>query len=44
MNVEYIAKLMERRREVYEKAADVIISTTGKEKKEIIQEILEHCV
>lgn len=44
MNVEFIAKLMERRREVYEKAADVIISTTGKEKKQIIQEILEHCV
>ena len=40
MNVEYIAQLMERRRNVYEQAADMIISTDGKEKSQIIQEII----
>lgn len=41
MNVEYIAQLMERRRETYEQAADVMISTDGKDKLEIIQEIMK---
>lgn len=40
MNVEYIAQLMERRREVYEQAADVIVSTDAKEKSQIIKEII----
>ena len=40
MNVEYIAQLMERRREVYEQAADVVIFTDGKEKSQIIKEII----
>lgn len=40
MNVEYIAGLMEKRQAVYEKAADVTVSTDGKEKQEIVGEIL----
>ena len=40
MNVEYIRGLMERRREVYEGAADVIITTDGKWKSQIVEEIL----
>lgn len=41
MNVEYITQLMERRREAYEKAADVVIATDGKEKLQIVKEILK---
>ena len=41
MNVEYIAQLMERRREAYENAADVVIATDGKEKHEIVEKIME---
>lgn len=40
MNVEYIRGLMERRREVYENAADVVIYTDGKWKSQIVEEIL----
>ena len=40
MNVEYIKGLMKRRREAYENAADVIISTDGKWKSQIVEEIL----
>ena len=40
MNVEYIRGLMERRRETYENAADVVISTDGKWKSQIVEEIL----
>lgn len=40
MNVEYIRGLMERRREVYENAADVVICTDGKWKSQIVEEIL----
>lgn len=40
MNVEYIKGLMERRREAYENAADVVISTDGKWKSQIVEEIL----
>jgi len=40
MNVEYIRGLMERRREAYENAADVVISTDGKWKSQIVEEIL----
>lgn len=41
MNVEYISQLMERRRSIYEQAADVTISTDGKEKQQIVQEIMK---
>ena len=40
MNVEYIASLMEKRRAAYEGAADVVISTDGKLKTQIVEEIL----
>lgn len=42
MNVEYIAQLMEKRRAVYEKAADVTIVTDDKELSDIIAEITRH--
>ena len=44
MNVEYIAKLMERRRTLYEEAADVIISTDAKSTEMILNEISDICV
>ena len=40
MNVEYISELMERRRKLYEEAADVVIITDKKWKSEIVKEIL----
>lgn len=40
MNVEYIAQLMERRREIYEKSADVIIATDEKDQDMILEELL----
>lgn len=40
MNVEYIGKLMEKRRGRYEKAADVTIETDDKSLEEICEEIL----
>lgn len=43
MNVEYIAGLMEKRRAIYEAAADITIATDGKEKKAIVDEIIERC-
>lgn len=41
MNVEYIAELMEKRREKYEAAADLKIATDGKKVEDICQEIVE---
>lgn len=41
MNVEYIKELMEKRREIYENACDVKISTDGKTPEEIAKEILK---
>lgn len=41
MNVEYIAELMEKRREKYEKAADIVIVTDGKSTKEVCREIVD---
>lgn len=41
MNVEYIAKLMEKRRALYEGACDIRIETDGKNAEEICQEIIE---
>lgn len=40
-NVPYIAELMEKRREKYEAAADLIIATDGKNIVEICTEIME---
>lgn len=41
MNVEYIAQLMEKRRSLYEEAADFIVATDKKTREEICQEILD---
>lgn len=38
-NVPFIAELMEQRREKYEKAADIIIETDGKDISQICEEI-----
>ncbi len=40
MSVEFIAELMERRRERYLQAADLVVSTDGKTTEEICEEIL----
>ena len=40
MNVEYIAELMEKRRALYEEAADIRIKTDGKDRNEICREII----
>uniref|UniRef100_UPI0040565C68 shikimate kinase n=1 Tax=Agathobacter sp. TaxID=2021311 RepID=UPI0040565C68 len=41
MNIEYIAGLMERRKDVYEAAADIVIHTDGKDEGTILKEVLE---
>ena len=41
MNVDYIAGLMEKRRPMYEKAADIVVATDGKTKEEIAGEIVQ---
>ena len=41
MNVGYIGELMEKRREKYEKAADIVIVTDGKSTKEVCREIVD---
>lgn len=41
MNVEYIAELMEKRREKYQAAADVTVATDGKDVAEICAEIIQ---
>lgn len=41
MNVEYISQLMEKRREKYEAAADVRVSTDGRSAEEICEEIMK---
>ncbi len=40
MNVEYIAELMEKRRALYEAAADIMIQTDGKTREQICEEII----
>lgn len=40
MNVEYIAQLMEKRRALYEEAADITIQTDGKTREQICEEII----
>ena len=39
MNVEYIAGLQEKRRALYEAAADIVVATDGKKPEEICREI-----
>lgn len=41
MNVEYITQLMEKRLPIYENAADVVVDVNGKEKSEIVKEIIK---
>ena len=41
LNVPFIQNLMESRREKYERAADIVIDTTGKEIEEICEELLQ---
>lgn len=41
MNVPFIQNLMESRREKYERAADIVIDTTGKEIESICEELLQ---
>lgn len=41
MNIDYIAELMEQRRERYEAAADAQVSTDGKTTEEICREIIK---
>lgn len=41
MNVEYIASLMEKRREKYEAAADVVVATDGKVIWQICEELTQ---
>lgn len=41
MDVEYIASLMEKRREAYENACDAAVSTDGKSPDEIAKEIMQ---
>ena len=41
MNVEYIAALIEKRREKYEKTADIVIATDGKNVSQICEEMLQ---
>ena len=41
MNVEYIRELMEKRREKYEAAADLIVVTDDRSIEEICKEIIE---
>ena len=39
-NVDYIAELLEKRREAYEAAADIVIATDGKSVYDICEEII----
>ena len=40
-NVDFIAELMEKRREKYQAAADIVIETDGKDKLEICEELVQ---
>ena len=40
-NVLYIAELMEKRREKYEAAADIIVKTDGRSPQDICEEIID---
>lgn len=41
MNVDYISGLMEQRRQAYESAADITVTTDGRTPKEITEEIIK---
>ena len=41
MNVEYIGELMEKRREKYEAAADLIVSTDKKTVNQVCEELIQ---
>lgn len=41
MNPEYIEKLMEKRRALYDRASDITVSTDGKSPQQIAEEILQ---
>ena len=41
MNVEYIAQLMEKRREAYQKAADITVATDHKDVAAICAELVQ---
>lgn len=43
MSTEYIRVLMENRREKYENAADITVTTDGKAIKDVCREIIAHC-
>ena len=40
-NVSFIGDLMEKRREKYQAAADIVIETDGKDKLEICEELVQ---
>ena len=44
MNVEFISELMEKRREKYEAAADVVVATDGKNATQICEEIISRLI
>lgn len=44
MNVEFISELMEKRREKYEAAADVVVVTDGKNATQICEEIISRLI
>ena len=44
MNVEFIKKLMEKRRERYQEAADITVSTDGKTTSQICEEIISKLI
>lgn len=44
MNVEFISGLMEKRREKYEAAADVVVATDGKNATQICEEIISRLI
>ncbi len=44
MNVDFIKKLMEKRRERYQEAADITVSTDGKTTSQICEEIISKLI
>ena len=44
MNVEFISQLLEKRRALYEEAADITVATDGKSVSEICDEIVSELI
>lgn len=44
MNVEYIETLMEKRRSVYEAAADIVVTTDGKSEEELLEVLKKNII